>query len=148
MFMKFHSFSTNVQGISWNPQFFDEFYRNSCTNCEFVYVEDDTEQKFHDFNDDDIHHLHVNSDEYCRPLCYNIGADLSNRKFKYFLDADCIIHPAHILKSVELLTADKTIGAVNPYNGTAFYTHYNVKHAFTESTTYDTLNNFFPDVDS
>lgn len=126
-----------------NIQLRDLFYRNTCINCEFIYIEDDITQKFYEYTSTDTYHLYDNDSEYQRPLCYNIGAKLSNRKFIYFLDADCIIHPKHIIRSTELLT-DSNIGAINPYNGTAFYTYYNVKRAFEKVPTYETLNSFFP----
>ena len=123
----------------------DEFYKLNCDNVEFVYIEDDITSKFIDFDDScSIHKLHYNDDEYCRPLCYNIGAKLTNRPFLYFLDADCIIHPRHIFTSARRLHSNDNIGALNPYNGTALYTHYNVKDAFEKDPSYELLMKYFP----
>lgn len=123
----------------------DKFYQNICTNLEFVYIEDDKTSKFKSYNpDNSIYELYKNDDEYQRPKCYNIGASLTRRKLLYFLDADCIIHPEHIFTAGRMLSKNDQIGAMNPYNRTAFYVNYNVKDSFEKNTTYDTLNSFFP----
>lgn len=76
----------------------NSIFERHCQNLEFVNIEDDIQRRFPRINNE-IYHLTNNSGLYNKNLSYNIGSNLTDRKYYVFLDIDCIIDP-NVLYSI------------------------------------------------
>jgi GT2 family glycosyltransferase len=118
------------------------FYKDHTTNCQFIFVEDDIENKLSKYvstDDIDIHLMTNNNDIWHKTGSYNLGAKASSRKYLYFLDLDVIVHPKHICQAITT-DSDLVIG----YNGQAIYLTYNAKRLLEDDPTYTKLECFIP----
>jgi len=124
----------------------EKFYRDCCANLNFIYVEDDTEERVRNYLDisDDNYRFEYNDDEFKKTASYNIGAKLSKRRHFCFLDLDCFIHPEHILESASYLEKNDNLGLIIPYNGVAIYMSDTFKQKFEDNPTYEMFEKVFP----
>ena len=118
------------------------FYKDHTTNCQFIFVEDDIENKLSKYvitDDIDKHIITKNGGNWHKTGCYNTGAKASSRKFLYFLDLDVIVHPKHICQATSV-DSDLVIG----YNGQSMYLTYDAKSLLEDDPTYAKLESFIP----
>ena len=124
------------------------FYKSNAVNCEFIFIEDDIEDKLSQYItiDDLDQHITIGNtgdwpitdSNWHKTKCYNIGAKASNRNYFCFLDLDVIVHPKHILQAVEQIKCNKS-NLVIGYNGQTLYLTYDAKRLFSDNPTYTFL---------
>ena len=123
-----------------------KFHKSNTENCQFIFVEDDIDNKLSKYiniDNTDIHIITENGGNWHKTKCYNIGARASTRPYFYFLDLDVIVGPDYIIQSIDQIMhngSDLVIG----YNGQSLYLTYNAKQAFSDNPTYSKLQQFIP----
>ncbi len=126
------------------------YLRTHGNNPQFILVEDDTQPNTELakslqtlFTEPDIHNFLTNKMDYRRPLAYNIGANLTERRVLCFLDTDIIVHPASIEMTKNCLL-DGTFDVMWPYNGTAMFMTELGRSCFISDPRIDNLLQFRP----
>ena len=123
-----------------------DYYHDTCTDCEFIIVNDDIEpdstlkplynkykhtSKFLFFKNDDI---------YMRTLSFNKGFKESTRPLVIAGDTDVIIHPKHIKKAADIILSGEA-SHVYPYNGLFVHIKEHIRDFFKEKFTNSILRN-------
>ena len=103
------------------------FFTNTSINCNFIYVEHDTNKKFNE-----SHFIQSNS-EFNKCLCYNTGLKLSTRKYACCIDSDILINPVFLLIAIN--RGDLCVA----YNKTCIYLNFDAKRYISEQPTLKTL---------
>ncbi len=106
------------------------FFDNTTINCNIIYVEQDTEQKF-----PGSHFIKSEKEElFNKCLCYNTGLELVKTEYVCCLDSDLIFNPENLLKSIGV--GDICIG----YNKTSLYLNYEAKKIISNKPELETLH--------
>jgi GT2 family glycosyltransferase len=130
-----------------NAKIIYEFYNNNVSNANFIFVEDDVQNKLFTYVPPQPNIKYIltkNGGNWEKTKSYNRGAKISKRKFFCFLDLDIIVHPKHIVSAVEQIKKDPNSGIVLGYNGQSIYLEYEAKRLFEETPTYERLECFIP----
>ena len=130
-----------------------DYYHEHCINVEFVIVNDDTEpdkrlKSLHEkYGDTSRFLFQQNKDIYHRTRAFNVGSTSTDRPYIIAGDTDVIVHPKHILKSVQILKSDDKIAAVFPYNGLFIELNDKLKQQLIETRDTSSLYEFIPPAD-
>lgn len=126
-----------------NAELIFNFYKQNTINCQFIFIEDDVDNKLSNYvtidKSIDKHILTGNDGVWHKTGSYNLGSKECDRSYMCFLDLDVIVHPKHIYQAM-LTESDLIIG----YNGQALYLTYDAKRLYEETPTYEMLECFIP----
>lgn len=128
-----------------------EFIRKYTEGAKFILIEDDIgpNKALSDavcaglFTENDIHICMENKLPYRRPLCYNIGANMSDRPVLCFMDTDVLVHPMSLNMARQCIF-DTTFDVMYPYNGGAVYLTEAGRNAFRTVPCIETLLAMLP----
>ncbi len=90
-----------------NLEIIQEFYRKYADNTQFIFIEDDAEQKITEsvtLTENDKYIFHENPGIYLRPKCYNIGAEHYKKKHGHYptgapqVDIDIVVRTLKKIK--------------------------------------------------
>jgi GT2 family glycosyltransferase len=102
-----------------------KYYKSLCPNSEFIFVEDDSEERIkHLVSPSDKYIFFKNDNTYNKCKGYNIGLDKASNDIICFLDIDCLVSIDSIIKSISLAKKDMIVIG---YNGTAVYIQHALK---------------------
>lgn len=130
-----------------NLEILYNFYKKSCINVQFIFVENDKESKSIKWvclDKNDKYYLIQNDKEFNKCLTYNIGAKLSDRKYFCFMDIDVIVRPIQIIKAQEKIEKYH-MDLMIAYNGVALYLTEKIKQEFSLKMDYDLLQSLIPE---
>jgi len=106
------------------------YYKQIYPNSEFIFVEDDSEEKIKDLvKKEDKYIFFKNDKAYNKCIGYNIGLKRATNEIICFLDIDCLVSIDSLIKSVSL--ASKGTLCIG-YNGTAVYAQHELKNKITD----------------
>ena len=101
------------------------YYKDLLPNCEFVFVEDDSEKRIeHLVKKEDKYIFFENKGVYNKCKSYNIGFKEASNDIVCFLDIDCLVSMDSIIKSITIAKRDWLIIG---YNRTAIYVEHPLK---------------------
>tara|TARA_R110002020_G_scaffold205952_1_gene410650 strand:+ start:766 stop:2349 length:1584 start_codon:yes stop_codon:yes gene_type:complete len=101
------------------------YYKTICPNSEFVFVEDDSEERIkHLVKPGDKYIFFENNKTYNKCIGYNMGLKESSNDIVCFLDIDCLVSIDSLIKGIS--TSNKGIISI-AYNGTAIYIQHKLK---------------------
>jgi len=103
-----------------------DYYKTIYPNSEFIFVEDDSQERIkHLIHNDDKYIFFNNSGTYNKCIGYNMGLKQASNDVVCFLDIDCLVSIDSLLKCVSLSKKETIcIG----YNGTAIYLQHKLKN--------------------
>tara|TARA_R110001583_G_scaffold61176_2_gene181116 strand:+ start:1048 stop:2619 length:1572 start_codon:yes stop_codon:yes gene_type:complete len=103
------------------------YYKKIYPNSEFVFVEDDSEERIkHLVNEEDKYIFYKNDGVYNKCISYNLGFKHATNNIVCFLDIDCIVSLDSIVKSLKLINKHNYL--CMGYNGTAIYLEHSLKN--------------------
>ena len=124
-----------------------EYYKVIYPNCEFIFVEDDSEKTIeHLVKEGDTYVFFNNDGVYRKCEAYNIGFKASSNDIVCFLDIDCLVSINSLLTSIKALKSVKDALIIG-YNGVAIYIEYNLKNATQHLTGINLFNSLTLNVD-
>jgi len=101
-----------------------QFYRDNLANCEFCFVEADSQPRMEEnglLSKNDKYFFWDYSSLFKRGECLNKASKLSTRDFYICIDTDVIVDPQALCESIEIIN-NYDIGIMYPYNGRFMYT--------------------------
>ena len=109
-----------------------KYYKSVYPSCEFVFVEDDSEERIkHLVESEDKYIFYKNDSIYNKCKSYNLGLKKASNDIVCFLDIDCLVSIDSLIKSVSLA---KKGTIVISYNGTAIYIEHPLKNKINNRT--------------
>ena len=126
------------------------FIRKYAEGMQFVLIEDDiapskplADKMSGLLSENDMHICMENNLPYRRPLCYNIGASMTDRPVLCFMDTDVLVHPTSLNMARQCIF-DTTFDVMYPYNGGAIYLTESGRDAFLKVPCIETLLAMLP----
>jgi GT2 family glycosyltransferase len=105
------------------------YYKDIYPNCEFIFVEDDSEKTIeHLVKEGDTYVFFDNDGVYRKCEAYNIGFKASTKDIVCFLDIDCLVSINSLITSIKAIKSVENALVIG-YNGVAIYLEYNIKNA-------------------
>jgi len=123
------------------------FYRKNCTGFNFIFIEDDSEQKLPNlisFNENDVYIFRKNAGMWNKCKSFNCGIKNSNSEILIFHDLDAIIQPSQLLTTIQTLKKNQNYGLMYPYNGLFLCVTREIKEHFSKTLEYNDLEKYFP----
>ncbi|GAF68843.1 unnamed protein product, partial [marine sediment metagenome] len=131
-----------------NLEIIQEFYRKYADNTQFIFIEDDGEQKITKsvtLTEHDKYIFHENDGIYLRPKCYNIASKETDRPVIVSLDTDIIIHPKYMKMTADRLINEDNLAICYPYNGLFLNLYEHTKEEFMGTLDYEDLIKYRPE---
>jgi predicted glycosyltransferase involved in capsule biosynthesis len=123
------------------------FYRKNCTNFNFIFVEDDSNEKLPSiifFEKNDIYMFEKNVNMWNKCKSFNTGIKKSQSDILIFHDLDVILNPSQLLTTINILKENKNYGLMYPYNGLFLCVNKQIKNTFSRTLDYKDLEKYFP----
>ena len=131
-----------------NLEIIQEFYRKYADNTQFIFIEDDAQQKITEsvtLTENDKYIFHENPGIYLRPKCYNIASKETDRPVIVSLDTDIIIHPKYMKMTADRLIKEDNLAICYPYNGLFLNLYEHTKEEFMKTLDYEDLTKHKPE---
>ena len=110
-----------------------KYYKSIYPKSEFIFVEDDSEERIKDLvRPEDKYIFHKNDSTYNKCIGYNKGLKQASNDIICFLDIDCLVSIDSLIKGVSL--AKKGMIIIG-YNGTAIYVEHPLKDKINDNGT-------------
>ena len=132
-----------------------KFFKDHTINSKFIFVEDSIRPDLRDclpleqgdkiiYEKNNVKNVNgIDGEcEFRKCRSYNKGIKQSERKYLLFLDLDCGVNPAQIIKTKQNI--EKELGFGICYNGQPAYLTYEAKQIFADAPLLTTLENFHP----
>lgn len=117
-----------------------KFYKSNFNRCEFIGIEESSDNAPRDWHEEWDQYFAIESKEYTRKTyCYNLGAQKTGREILIFLDVDVIVNPVFLLENISRLYEAGELECLIGYNGTAIYLNEKGEADFLKSNNIDDL---------